>query len=382
MSVHAYQTKQGKKWKVIWGETRTINGAKDRRQRTKGGFAKKQDALAFDAARKTDKANGVIWTAEQDRNTVTIEVLARDFVAATRARAPGKRTWKTRMSILNKFGTAFGAGSRPATDLSRALLLEYRDFLPDNQQHRYVGEVERMWAWGWDEPETYPGVPRPRKVTGKDIFPPSPPSRVADATWADLDTVIDSVSKEWHRRAGLILRYQGLRVAQALALRWEQVNLSENALTVLPQKSDERLRCVPLHPALAEEMAGWGVREGPVFVKAKGKLHRADEPTGPFTTAWRRAGIPEERWGGGPFRRHNSPTHTFRATIQTGLRLAGVQEVFIDFYIGHVTNATRAAYEATQQPGHSYWPGLLKAQSAIPRVGESGEPAVSLNAHR
>lgn len=327
------------------------------------------------------------WTPEAEKATVTMERLCLDYVrAAVDAGAP-VATRRFRSSMIEAF-LRFVGKEAPATSLSLSLLDEYAASLPSegrkaHTRHRKLLEVERMWAWAFDRPELYPGVPMHRKLTGRhadNIKPPPPVVAVAEPTWEDLDAVIAQLTRRrWHRQLALVLRHTGLRVSQALGLDWRDVDLDRRVMLLRAGTAGAkrgRPRALPIHPALAAEMAGWGVREGLVFQRPDGRCWRGDAPLEPFRRAWRLAGVDPRKWDAPKRtdalpgdRAHAKPTHAFRGAVAAELRRMGVQEQYVLYLTGHAQGGTIAAYVPEGTPEDSpFWPHLVAAVKKIPEV--------------
>lgn len=104
-------------------------------------------------------------------------------------------------------------------------------------------------------------------------------------------------------RVALALAYQGLRSQEALRLDWRHVNLRAGTITIARSKSG-RVRQVPLHPRVAQMLAGMhraaGAPDaGPVFLSTRGQPYHDTRAAGTggnpltkaHTTACRRAGV-------------------------------------------------------------------------------------------
>ena len=94
-----------------------------------------------------------------------------------------------------------------------------------------------MWAWAFDRPERFPGVPPPRRYTGRPsdadkLSAPPPVVAVAAPTWEDVDKMISKLKIPWHRQAALVMRFTGLRTSQVCGLTWEDIDLEREILRV------------------------------------------------------------------------------------------------------------------------------------------------------
>jgi integrase len=200
---------------------------------------------------------------------------------------------------------------------------------------------------------------------------------------ADVDRMRAEIGDGWKHgdssaRAALVCRYCGLRIAQVVNLRWRDVRLDGGAAgpyivihahTRGAKKG--RTRVLPLHPALAAEMAGWGVREGRVFPSTNNYWITGEAAREAMTTAWESSGvdravwdIPDDEEGK---RSHGSPTHGIRAAVFTTLLREGTAYDVACYAVGQATTATRAAYVPENAPEASpWWVPLVAAVAKIP----------------
>ena len=398
--------RRGSKWYVQWKElrvTRQPDGSDSRKWRTRGRtFPTQAEAKRFAAEVETTQARGERWQDRREDPTVTIRIVALAYTrAAIDAGAP-IATRRFRSSMIGGFLDFLQAreedepGARtPVGELSLTLLESYANSLPDEgrkatTRYRKVMEAEKMWAWAFDRPERFPGVPSPRRYTGGSadadkLSPPAPVVALAAPTWADVDAMIDHLKIEWHRKAATIMRFTGLRASQACGLQWSDFDLERSVLYVRSRvrgAKRSRSRVIPLHPWLVEQMAGWGVREGLLFPRRyKDKEgnrrpgpYRGDALVEPFRRAWNAAKVSEERWGGVAIdessRGKASPTHAIRRCIRTELIRAGVEEAIVLYLVGQTQGITAAAYVPESSPEQSpYWPRLKDAIGLVPEVG-------------
>ena len=283
-----------------------------------------------------------------------------------RSRAPG--TMKLLMTRLGMFSDwlAEREGEIPRPDvLTRALLAEYYSHLqvtPGAQGPRrlntirdHIEAIQQCWKWAHEHDEDWPGVvPRPRKL---EDMPEDPPRLTVAPTWEEMDRCIGELRVGWVRRAAILMRFTGLRINQALRLRWEDIDLDGATLTIRPElgksKVEKRGRIIPLSLHLVEILSGWGVREGdlvPRVVSAIRERRRSlglpsREPDAPPATgatvtmsrAWERAGVRPVIW-------EHRPDHAFRRGLQTGLKRLGVDPDAIEYYVGHSLGAVRDVY--------------------------------------
>jgi Phage integrase family len=372
------------RWICRWDEWYTIpdnDGKTHRRRKMKGRvYATKAEAEALRGRIQAAHAKDETYLPERDRPTVTLDTLALGFVAAARDRPLSSQ--RVRSSKIDAF-LRFAGKDTVASDLSVSTLRRYAATLPydgrkADTRHRKVQEVEKMWEWGWRNRADYPGVPEPEHITGRygEIQPPPRVVALATPTWGDLDRVIGHL-EGWQKRLAIVLRYTGFRVSQGLNLRWSDIHFDEGYIEVradVPGAKGHSTRALPLHAALAEELAGWGRREGYIFSKPDGRPRRGNTPVKPFRRAWKAAEVPGERWDAPPegMRAHGRPTHAFRAAMRVGLLRRGVEEAAVLYMIGHTQGVTARAYVPEATPLESpWWQRCVEAMVLVPRIGEA-----------
>jgi len=392
----AFIKRRGDRYIVRWTEYRNIakeDGTTQRRRITRGETVA-DEKTAGKLKRQVEEALALTgtWQAAAHAPTVTIKTIGLGYVrAAVDAGAP-LGTQRFRSSMVNAFFKFVGE-NEPATSLSLSLLDAYAASLPAEgrkatTRHRKLLEVELLWAWAFDRPELFPGVPRPRKLTGKGadrISAPNPVVALAAPTWASLDAMIAQLdSRTWYWRLALILRYTGLRVSQACTLRWNDVHLDRGYTVVRAGQvgaKKGRTRALPLHEALVAEMAGWGPRVGFVLARPNGRPRRGDDALVAFRRAWTQAKVNSQEWNGtenstgeAGDRAHGRPTHAFHAGFINEMRVLRVPEHIALYLTGHSQGHTLAAYIPEGNPESSgYWSQLVEAIGKIPRIGATGQ---------
>lgn len=177
-----------------------------------------------------------------------------------------------------------------------------------------------------------------------------PPARSLPPTWAQMDAMVHAAwlahdaaehprtkqGAHWRARLVTVLRFTGLRVEQAMALRWDDLDLEAAMMHVRPElgkSTRERAgRHVPISAHLVAELASWGTREG--YLLAPHKRSR-ESTTGPVNALWRAAGVPPAVWAAPPGRAKGNPHHAFRKGLKTGLAAMGVDKDVRDYLVGH-----------------------------------------------
>jgi len=223
--------------------------------------------------------------------------------------------------------------------LSKALLAEFYAYLIGSGLHgrlrrpasaqKILATVERWWAWAYNE-DVYAGlVPQPRRLP----VAQEPRTPTAAPTWEEMDRCIVQC-RGWQRQLAILLRFTGLRVQQAMQLRWDDFDLQVCRLRIrgeLGKTPDERKgRIIPVSRHLAAEMATWGPHDG-LVIKSSRKQDgpRAHEARGrDMARAWKRAGVRPEVW-------KQRPHHAFRKGLVSGLKRLGADDEAVEFLVGH-----------------------------------------------
>lgn len=215
--------------------------------------------------------------------------------------------------------------------LSKALIGRFWDHCRDDRglnvatANLRARSVEQFWTWCYEHEEHGAVVPRPRRL----LLPSRDAGAVRAPTWEEMDAVLHAFTREHYRRLGWVLRCTGLRKSQALAIRWDDVDLREQSLTIrgeLGKSSQERAgRIVPLAPVLVAQMAGWGLRDGFVVEWPSGlrKPHNIV-----LEHAWERAGVDPAKWKG-------RTAHAFRKGFVSGLVQLGAHREAVEHLVGH-----------------------------------------------
>jgi integrase len=119
-------------------------------------------------------------------------------------------------------------------------------------------------------------------------------------------------------------------VGETMLLRWSDVDLDRDLLTIRPEISkSKRGRVIPITEHLAVELACWGVRDGWLIPSTRkvGVRERVARPRD-ADRAWARAGVRAEVWDGEPF-------HAFRRGFKSGLLALRAHPDAVDYLQGH-----------------------------------------------
>lgn len=260
--------------------------------------------------------------------------------------------------------------------LSRRLLGEHYDWLLSTGLHgrprspstaaKHISYISVVWRWAADDDDFGDHVPRPRSLRL-----PAPAGRPTRApTWAEMDAVIRASSGPQQKLA-IVLRCTGLRVQQAMGLRWSDVDLDRQELSirgVLGKSRQERQgRIIPLSPHLVAELRSWE-REGPELLpsnRQEGPRERKARARD-MGAAWERAGVREGIW-------RNKPHHAFRKGLMTELKVAGADDEAVKYLVGHSLGVRGHYLEAHRLPQ------VIGAVRMIPPLDLQGEETVGSN---
>jgi len=153
------------------------------------------------------------------------------------------------------------------------------------------------------------------------------------------------------RRALLAtLTFAGLRMGEALALCWRDVDLERGTIVVRAAKTDAGIRNVNVLPVLRDELVHFRARRAPsvdtlVFATASGR------PLGPsnvrrriLAKAMERANVELDRTKGEPLPKHLTP-HSLRRTFASLLFALGEAPPYVMAQMGHTSaNLTLSIY--------------------------------------
>lgn len=223
--------------------------------------------------------------------------------------------------------------------LSKALLLEHEAWLLESGLHgrprkpatvrKHLSVLMTLWEWAANDDVWGELVPRPRRIE----VPRIGQDQAVAPTWAEMDAAIRACHGA-QRALAILLRFTGLRVQQAMQLRWKDLDLERGTLAVrgeLGKSAAERDgRIVPISPHLVAELKTW-TRDGEYLLPS----NRAE--TGPrarkarardLAHAWARAGVREDVY-------RQRPHHAFRKGFCTELALAGAPAEAVEHLVGH-----------------------------------------------
>lgn len=222
--------------------------------------------------------------------------------------------------------------------LTKRLLSEWCEYLKTHGLHgrprksgtirKLVGIIQLAWEWGYNDDEFGDYVPRPRRIRlpPDDGLPPIAP------TWEEMDGCIHAI-KTWQKHLCIVLRFTGLRVQQAMGLRWTDFDFERGLLHFRGElgksKQERRGRVIPVSPHLLAELETWERKEEWLIVSDRkpGSCRERLARSRDTVAAWQRAGVREEAW--------KQPHHAFRKGFITGLKRAGADTDAVEYLVGH-----------------------------------------------
>jgi integrase len=353
------------RWQVRWSE----GGRGGRSRSLTVDTEREAERLRLDVEEALDRCGR--YEPRRVGEASDLGLILADYVAdCTRRLRPGTvKNYAQHLELFRRW-----AGPVNASALSYTLLSDYHVHLSSPVSGRHVHRrghntvvkhfqaLEGLWAWAWQRQArgTYHGIPQPDTLGLKHNVAPH---KLAP-TWAEMDAMI-AASSGWHRQLYTVLRCTGLRVGQALGLRWSDIRQHGDlhVLHVRPElgktRQERRGRLVPLAPVLVREIAGWGARDGWLIpCPRKARIGRARDAQ----RAWARAGVDPEVWSG-------CAHHVLRAGFITGLKGLGADLEAVEFLVGH----SRGIREHYSSPDALE---LVEAVGLVPDLASVGTASV------
>lgn len=258
-------------------------------------------------------------------------------------------------------------------DLSRDLVADFYSWLLKPREDgakrkistatKHVQALVVAWRWLEDSDTHGRWTPRPRSPD----LPKRVPTHVVAPTWGEWDQMmaalrgsLDTYGGEWTWRGALLVRGTFRRRGAVLNLDWRDVDLERRRVRWRAEHDKTSAEWLtPLPAWLAEEMAGWGVREGLVCEPPELELTGRGHIDRTIRRAWKRSGVPRDRW-------HGRPLHCARRMAESELGVHHGQAV-LDWYVGHVTPGEGPrSYRHRDRYAEALWPQLQTLAEAIP----------------
>ena len=308
------------------------------------------------------------WEPRRAGRSSPLALILADYIAfSTRTHRPN--TTKRLAQFLELFRVWMGDRAL-AEDLSYELLSDYHVHLssPATGRHlhrrgvetvrKHLEAVENVWRWAWEGQArgSYQGVPQPIRLGLR--REPSPAKRAP--TWAEMDAAI-GVADGWQHDLYVVLRCTGLRVHQALELRWDDLRLDVPSplLHVRPElgksRQERRGRWVPIAPVLLRELARWPREDDFVIACAR---ERREARARDAARAWARAGVDPAVC--------DQPHHAFRAGFVSGLARLGADREAVEYLVGHAGGVRERYLDPDALP-------LVRAVELVPEIGSTTE---------
>ena len=330
--------KRSGKWRVRW---RDPDG--QARSRT---CPTKASASRLKAEVEQHVAEGRRWEPRDAREEPDIEVMLRAY-AAECARVLKPNTAVRYARALDLFlrylrGRFGGATPLRGDLLTRRLLAEFYDDLATDGLHgnprsqatqRKITEVVQLaWAWLYDDDELGEHVPPPRTLR----MAREPAAPTVAPTWAEMDACIAALSG-WQRDVAFLLRCTGLRVQQAMELRWTDIDLDRGLLTIRGElgksKQEQRGRRIPVSGHLVADLRAWDRREPDDDYLVRSSRHRGGDRermarARDAARGWQRAGVRPEVW-------KKRPHHAFRKGWVSSMKRLGADPDAVEYLVGH-----------------------------------------------
>jgi integrase len=362
-------------WRVRW---RDPDGTPHSRQCPTKGAATKLKAEVEEAA-----ALGKRWEPRDARPEPDLRPLLKDYAEeCARVLKPNTAIRYARALdiFLRYLYKVHGKGAKlPPGLLTRKMLADFYADLAhgglhghdrcDATRRKIVEVIQLCWSWLYDNDEDGAEIPMPRKIrTARE-----PASPTVAPTWAEMDACIEALggwagsgrpfTRCWQRDVAVLLRFTGLRVQQAMSLKWSDLDLEHARLTIRGElgksRQEQRGRIVPISPHLVAELRTWERNDEPWLVisaRQRGGDRERMARARDSGRAWEGAGIRKEVWEG-------RPHHCFRKGFVSELKRAGADADAVEFLVGHSLGLRGVYLDPDALP-------LREAVNLIPALGE------------
>lgn len=299
--------------------------------------------------------------------------LADEYVTWAASRS-APTTMRSVCASLDRFGTWGAARTRRAElwadevdvevleDWHAAMLAEG---LSTTYARQSVSRVRRALRWGASRPGWRGVLVAPDMPY---LLPASTRVGSESPAWDDCDRAIAQAAG-WVQQAMVVGRATGLRLAQVMYLKREDLDLGTATLHIPPglpgskTRSERRGRWVPVPAWLVEDVASWGPWSGWLVdrrqrARSQGPAfdpEARDVASSTFRAAWERAGVEVAQ-----------PFHALRKSHYTGLLLAGVPDAHVDALQGRAARTLGGSTYADWR--RLVEPVLRPAVAHVPRV--------------
>jgi site-specific recombinase XerD len=148
----------------------------------------------------------------------------------------------------------------------------------------------------------------------------------------DVARMIDSTANPKHRNVLMLLYYAGMRLSEAIGVRWEDIDFERGLIHIKNAKGGKE-RIVFLHPKLKMSLKAHDEVEGLVFLSQRGRKYSKRTVEKIVEGAATKAGIGK-----------NVTPHTLRHCFATHLLEAGADIRYIQHLLGHKDLKTTQIY--------------------------------------
>jgi len=148
----------------------------------------------------------------------------------------------------------------------------------------------------------------------------------------EVARMIEATANPKHRNMLMLLYYAGMRLGEAVGVRWEDVDFERELLHVKHAKGGKE-RVVFLHPKLKEALKPRDDQTGLVFMSQRGRKYSKRTVENIVGNAAAKAGIAK-----------NVTPHTLRHSFATHLLEGGADIRYIQHLLGHKDLKTTQVY--------------------------------------
>lgn len=349
-------------WLVIWREAGRKRSKSFRLKADAEAYRREVEALAARGHRPSDEHGRL-------RQAPRLADLMRAYLAEM-ALSQAPNTVRQKAHTYDAL-LRFTGPDAPLAALSKPNLLDWYVHLEEGRtlstRSKMVGRVLAMARWASGEDDFADHMPR----IGEIRLATEARQPTVAPTWAEMDAVLSATLDRLPGRRGqrqphvglyqlaTVLRFTGLRVQQAMGLRWDDVDMAGATLLVRGELGKSKLerhgRRMPISAHLVAELAGWGRREGWVITGQRQDPEDRTARSRTMARAWARTQAD-------PVVYAQRPHHAFRKGFASGLRRAGADRDAIEYLLGHTLGLVGVYQDPDALP-------LREAVDMVPEVG-------------
>ena len=318
-------------------------------------------------------ARGIAWRPRNDDLNPRLADVCRTYLERHElSKRPNTiKGWRQSLSLFLRFLRL----RKPRGRLSPTLLSEdsiqgfYRYMRDEREANSSTARTRAihasmLWQWASTSAEFGDIVPPFIRTPLPQLDAPEP---VAAPMWAMCDKVIETArtsnnpQSEYHYRLMVVARFTGLRVNQALGLRWSDFDIDACTLRIRGElgktRNERRGRTVPISAHLVAEIATWGRRDGWLIVYPTRGSAGHSTPTAGVRNHWRASGIDSRFWKG-------RPVHSFRKAFASELIMRGADRFAVEMLCGR-----SAGMQDTYLDPAFLWSSMVEAVALLPALG-------------